>query len=54
MPAVQSPLPKFCFFAKLETGGYIMGTLGLVYATLFIIGFWGDTTITEDTELYRG
>lgn len=51
------PVPsrdKFCFFVKLEAGGYIIGILGLVYATLFIIGFLGDTTITEDPELYQG
>lgn len=30
-------LPKCCFCAKLETGGYIIGVLGVIFGTLFII-----------------
>lgn len=31
-------LPKCCFCVKLETGGYIIGGLGVLFGSLFIIG----------------
>lgn len=31
-------LPKCCCCAKLETGGYIIGGIGILFGSLFIIG----------------
>lgn len=47
-------LPKCCCCAKLETGGYIIGGLGVLVGFLFIIGsiaFDHESNEVEDKEL---
>lgn len=44
MPVLQ----KFCFCTKLETGGYVIGTSGLLFGIYFIVSSIQETVIIVD------
>lgn len=44
-------LPTFCFCTKLDTGGYIIGTFGLIYGIYFIFSsFQGTVVILDESQ----
>lgn len=46
-------LQNFCFCAKLETGGYIIGIVGYIYGIYFIMSSVNGTVkIIDKSDLY--